>query len=88
MVNDGLEEILRELISELGVMRRLLDPTAAGSLTVRVEVEALFPDLSEARDGDEVPSVRDSRIRSNLRFLDSMAYDMLVYGVLLNGQLV
>ena len=40
MVNDGLEETLSELISELGVMRRLLDPTAAGSFTVRVEVEA------------------------------------------------
>ena len=81
MVSEGLEETLRELISELGVTRRLLDPTAGGSFTVRVEVEALFRESSEARDWDAAPLVRDSSIRSNLRFLDSMAYDMLVYGV-------
>ena len=75
---------LRELISELGVIRRLLDPTAAGSFTARDEVEALLRELSEARDEGLAPSVKDSSMRSNLRFFDSIAYDMLVYDALWN----
>lgn len=78
MVSEGLEETLRELMSELGVTRRLLDPSAAGSVAVKVEVEVVFRESSEPRAGVAAPSVRDSSMRSNLRFLDSMAYDMLV----------
>ena len=54
------------------MLRRLLDVSDAASFTIE-SVDALFREFREILDWDAAPSVRDSRMRSNLRFFVSMA---------------
>jgi hypothetical protein len=77
-----IEAAFEEVVREVGVVRRLLDASAVVSLTNET-VEALFRELREARGCGLLPSVRDSKMRSNFRFLASIAYDMLSARILL-----
>jgi len=73
-------EEIKELGAELGVTRRLFEESEAASRLSDV-VEVLCREFSEDREGDPAgeaaPSVKASRMRSNLRFFVSIAYDML-----------
>jgi hypothetical protein len=77
-----IEAAFEEAEREVGVTRRLLDASAVVPLTNET-VKALFGDLREARGCGLLPSVRDSKMRSNFRFLASIAYDMLSARMLL-----
>ena len=65
------------LMSEVGVIRRLLDPSSVSSSPTDVVDALLLRELSDVLDGTAAPSVRDSSMRSNLRFFVSMAYDII-----------
>ena len=53
-------------------MRRRLDASEALSLITEA-IDELFRELREVLDCDAAPSVNDSRMRSNFRFLVSIA---------------
>lgn len=74
-MSDVVEAVLVALRTEVGVMRRLLDAFEVAS-SINDIVDPLLRVLSEVRDCDAAPSVNDSRMRSNLRFLLSIAYDI------------
>ena len=76
-MSDVVEAVFVALSTEVGVMRRLLDASEAASSTNAI-VDPLLRELSDVRDCDAAPSVSDSRMRSNLRFLLSIAYDIML----------
>lgn len=87
---DGRYELVRDdvdagVLNEDATLRRLIESEALNLLLVTLVLlpSALRASLVDCGEGvTDAASLRDSRIRSNLRFLDSMAYDIVVQPVL------
>ncbi len=79
MTKDVVDAACEEFNIEarFGVIRRRLDASEGVASGRDVVDELLLRVFRAAFDWDAAPSVREPRIRSNLRFLVSSAYDMI-----------